>query len=255
MPYNPSKHHRHSIRLKGYDYSSPGYYFITSCTQNRISLFGKIVNGQMILNGPGTMVKSQWELLPQRFNNIRIDEFVVMPDHFHAILQIVSDKKSVRTIDLQTVGAPDLPTVGAPLVGAPLEKIAELGEEQSRGKGQPQGIAPTVIAPTVIAPVEFARSGIAADGNDRKTVGDIVGAFHSIVTVEYIRAVKINKWPPFNKRIWQRNYWEHIIRNDLELFRIRNYIRNNPKNWDKDDKTSNHCNNVEEEFAIYGDNL
>jgi hypothetical protein len=127
-------------------------------------------------------------------------------------------------------------------VGAPSENIAESGDGQYQW-GQPQGIAPTDIVPTGIFP------------NRKKTVGDIVGAFHSIVTVEYIRMVKMNKWPPFNKRIWQRNYWEHIIRNDMELYRIRNYIRNNPKNWDKDDKCVDHGCYAVDGIVIYEDDL
>ena len=67
--YNPDIHHRRSIRLKGYDYSQAGLYFITIVTQNRINLFGKIENGEMILNDAGKMVENQWLKLPERFNN------------------------------------------------------------------------------------------------------------------------------------------------------------------------------------------
>ncbi len=108
IKYNPAIHHRKSIRLKGYDYSSPGYYFVTICTQCRVCLFGEIVNGQMQLNDAGKMVDLQWKTLPDRFGNIRIDEYLVMPNHFHAILEIISPVSSVGAL-----------LVGAPLVGAP----------------------------------------------------------------------------------------------------------------------------------------
>lgn len=175
--YNPAIHHRRSIRLKGYDYSSPGYYFATFCTQYRYYLFGKIIGGQMQLNDAGKMVEYQWVMLPERFDNIRIDQYMVMPNHFHAILQIVAPKGDV--------------------------------------------------------------------------LGDILGAFTSIVTVEYIRGVKENNWQPFPKKLWQRNYWEHIIRNEEELLRIRNYIKNNPLKWEIDRFKRASANRVQENMESY----
>ena len=180
--YNPNIHHRRSIRLKGYDYSQAGLYFITICTQNRKHLFGTIENGEMILNDAGKMVKNEWLALPKRFLNIKLHEYTVMPNHFHAILEI--------TVGGTTVGA----TVGATLV----------------------------VAPDAVDPPK------------NKTVGDIIGAFKSIVTVNYIRGVKKSGWKPFNKRLWQRNYWESIIRNEKSYHNRSEYIKNNPRNWDKD---------------------
>ena len=83
MKYDPKIHHRQSIRLPGYDYSQSGLYFITICTQNRSYLFGKIDNGEMVLNDAGEMVKKTWVNLPQRFTTIRFKEYVIMPNHFH----------------------------------------------------------------------------------------------------------------------------------------------------------------------------
>ncbi|MCF8373421.1 MAG: transposase [Bacteroidales bacterium] len=183
MTYNPNIPHRRSIRLKGYDYSRAGLYFITICVKNRKCLFGKIINDEMVLNDTGEMVEAKWLELPQRFKNIQLHEFIVMPNHFHAILEIVA----------------------ATLVVAP--------------KGQPQGIAPTIAQ---------------TDTPTSKTVGDMVGAFQSIVTVEYIRGVKNANWPRFNKKLWQRDYWEHIIRNEQSYKRISDYIRDNPAKWKGD---------------------
>jgi len=176
MPYDPNRHHRRSIRLKGYDYSQAGAYFITLCTQDRACLFGKVVNGEMRLNDAGRMVLAEWNRLPERFPQVVLDAFVVMPNHVHGILVI--------TDPAPTVGA----TVGATLV----------------------------VAPT--AP----------------TVGNIIGAFKSRVTVEYIRGVKTSGWPPFRGRLWQRNYYEHIIRNERALNAIRQYIMENPRRWHRD---------------------
>jgi len=90
MKYNPEIHHRRSIRLKGYDYSQAGLYFITLCTQDSSYLFGKKENEKMILNDPGIMIQKWWNELKNRFPNIELDEFVVMPNHFHGIIQIIN---------------------------------------------------------------------------------------------------------------------------------------------------------------------
>ena len=190
--YNPNIHHRRSIRLKGYDYSKSGLYFITICCQDRACLFGNIENGKMIWNDAGLMVENEWLKLTERFNNIQLHEYVVMPNHFHAILEIV----------------------GATLLVAQNETVVQnYGNTQN---GQPQGIAPTT------------------GGVKNKTLGHIIGAFQSIVTVEYIRGVKTLKWQPFNGKLWQRNYYEHIIRNEKSFNTISEYIINNPVKWKGD---------------------
>src|SRR6266571_5453329 len=86
--FHPSSHHRHSIRLKDYDYSQAGAYFVTICAWQRECLFGGIVNGEMVLNDMGQIVKSVWCQLPEYFPNINLDAYVIMPNHFHGILQI-----------------------------------------------------------------------------------------------------------------------------------------------------------------------
>ncbi len=208
MPYNPQIHHRRSIRLKGYDYSQEGLYFITICVQHRLHLFGNIVGATLVvaqntnqdesnpdlihpdllipgssnpdssgdesgrpqggrpqgsplrLNDAGMMVENEWLKLADRFPNVRLHDFQVMPNHFHSILEITEKKD--------------------------------------------------------------------------KTVGNIVGAFQSIVSVEYIHWVKEKDWEPFPGKLWQRDYWEHIFRNQREYDYISGYIRNNPFTWDHD---------------------
>ncbi len=127
MKYNSKIHNRKSIRLKGYDYSQAGFYFITICTQNQLHLFGEIVNDEMILNDAGVMVDKIWLENPNRFTNTKLHEFVIMPNHIHGIVEITP------------VGAP---LVGAHVdVGAKNDKSPQVGQPQL---GQPQGIAPTV---------------------------------------------------------------------------------------------------------------
>ena len=206
--YNPHIHHRRSIRLKGYDYSQAGLYFITICCQNRACLFGDVVNKEMKLNDAGTMVENEWLKLPNRFQNIQLHEFVVMPNHFHAILEIV----------------------GATLVVAQNDAVNE--NNANNQMGQPQGIAHPVNTSNDDDSFKGQPQGIAHPG---KTVGNMIGAFQSIVTVEYIRGVKTLNWQPFDGKLWQRNYYEHIIRNEQSYLTISNYIKNNPAKW-ADDK-------------------
>src|SRR5574344_1284299 len=153
-------YNRHSIRLKGYDYSQAGLYFVTICLQDRLCLFGKIEDEKMILNDVGLMIERQWTDLINRFDNVRLYNFVIMPNHFHAIIEIVVKEN----------------------INMSLKK---------------------------------------------KTLDEIIGDFESIVTLEYIRGVKDYNWQPFNKRLWQRNYYEHIIRNEQSYNTIYNYIINN----------------------------
>jgi putative transposase len=88
MTFNPAKHHRHSIRLPEYDYTQPGAYFVTICVKNRDCLFGEIVNGEMRLNEYGEIVTEKWRWLAQQYPYVKLDEFIVMPNHFHGILWI-----------------------------------------------------------------------------------------------------------------------------------------------------------------------
>ena len=168
---------RHSIRLKNYNYSKSGLYFITICTENRECLYGDIIDGKMVLNNVGNIIEKIWNKISERFNNVELDEFQIMPNHIHGIIVIV--------------GAGFMPA---------------------------RGWATTRVAPTAVD----------------TTVGDIIGTFKSLTTNEYIMNVKNHNWPSFDKRLWQRNYYEHIIRNEYSLNKIRQYIKNNPTNWNED---------------------
>ncbi|MBN1930055.1 MAG: hypothetical protein JW786_00415 [Desulfobacterales bacterium] len=103
MKYNPDIHHRRSIRLKGYDYSHAGLYFITICTQDRLCLFGKIENGAMVLSDAGKMANKWWNELKHKYQNIRLHEQIVMPNHFHGIIEIIDN--TLTHVDPASVGA------------------------------------------------------------------------------------------------------------------------------------------------------
>ena len=203
MPYDPQRHHRRSIRLPGYDYTQPGAYFITIVTHERMPLFGDIVDGEMRLNEYGEIVRAEWfqTAVVRPYVVLHPDEFVVMPNHVHGIIWIV---------DADSDG-------GATRVGA------------TRG-GDPRGGNPRGGDP---------RGGDPAGrpyhhphpprGPDAGSIGAIIGQFKSITT-KRINALRDTPGAP----VWQRNYYEHIIRYDDALVRIRAYIQSNPHRWADD---------------------
>jgi putative transposase len=102
MNYNPDKHHRKSIRLKGYDYSQAGQYYVTICLQQRDCLFGKIGNGELKLNDAGKIIKNWWNKLPQKFTNIELYDFIIMPNHFHGIITVGAGSEPAPTAPIKT---------------------------------------------------------------------------------------------------------------------------------------------------------
>ena len=221
--YNPAIHNRHSIRTKGHDYSNPGYYFITICIKNRRFLLGNNYNCK--LNPAGEMVKTEWLELTNRFENIRLHEFVVMPNHFHGLLEIVPA------------------TPGATLVVAPDIAIDNVVAPKSNTDGL---VAPDIAIDNVVVPksntenmgVENGATNNGATNNGATTrvapgvtIGLIIDAFKSITTVKYIRGVKTLGWPPFENKFWQRNYHDRIIFQHSGIERVNMYIKNNVVNW------------------------
>ncbi len=197
MKFNPETHHRRSIRLKNYDYIQPGAYFITIVTNKRQCLFGKIENGVMRLNEFGEIVRDEWF----KSNEIRREivlndyEFVVMPNHIHGIVWIVENN--------------DMGTNGNIIVGAngrsPLQKQSNKNQPPTHSDSPLIRMSP-------------------------KSISSFVAGFKSAVTKQ-INQLRQTPGIP----VWQRNYYEHITRNDDELQRIREYIINNPINWELDE--------------------
>lgn len=99
--YNPDKHHRRSIRLKGYDYSQEGLYFITICCQDRACLFGRIEDRKMVLNEAGKIAADCWNAIPEHFANVILHAYVIMPNHVHGILEIVPPIRAKNLSPLQ----------------------------------------------------------------------------------------------------------------------------------------------------------
>ena len=97
MRYDPLRHRRQSIRLKGYDYTQAGEYYVTLCVRDREPLLGKILCNEMRLSRIGEIVKECWEGIPKHFPGSRLDEFVIMPDHMHGIVILVGPRHPVGT--------------------------------------------------------------------------------------------------------------------------------------------------------------
>lgn len=163
--YDPQLHHRRSIRLQGYDYSQEGLYFVTICVQNRLNIFGEIIDRKMILNENGKIVENTWLDLPNHNPNIIPDVFCIMPNHFHAIIEITAP-----------VGAGSKPAQNSP----------------------------------------------------NHSLSEIIRQFKTF------SSRRINQLSGRQGPIWQRNYYEHIIRNDISYNNIYWYIMNNPEKWADD---------------------
>lgn len=198
---------RKRLRLATHDYES-GMYYITQATQNRQRLFGALFNGRMRLSPAGQMIHDVWREIPQFCPNYTIDEFIVMPDHVHGIVRVHRDA-------VMPCSADDA-SVGAPLRERPSLRYHDYRRNR-RG-------APTEGRPDADA----ARPDAARP--DNATLFDFMQRFKSLTTARYRHGVAAG-WPRFDRRLWQREYYEHILRNDdAELRRIRAYIQNNPAN-------------------------
>ncbi|MBW2181263.1 MAG: transposase [Deltaproteobacteria bacterium] len=176
MPQLPN---RKSNRLSNYDYSNAGAYFITICSKDRKNIFSKINNAPAVLNSIktkltdlGNIIDKQWRDISNQYDNVDIDEFIIMPNHIHGI--IIINKRTVGT------GASPVPTA----------------------------------------------------------LSKIIDAFKSKCSMEYLKYIKENKLNA-SGQIWQRSFYDHVIRNAKSFHKIREYIMNNPLNWDKDKNNIN----------------
>jgi REP-associated tyrosine transposase len=182
------------MRLSDYDYASAGAYFVTIVTQGRIALFGRIADDTVQLNAAGWVVSQSWLSLPSRFPFVYLDEFVVMPNHVYCIVWL-----GTTPHDLYDAHEPNGTGVGA-------------------------GLAPPVTnyTPKVATSVPAPNAGGASPA---PTLGGVIGAFKSI------SARQVNASFGRAGSVWQRSYFERVIRNQDELGRIRQYVLDNPKQW------------------------
>jgi REP element-mobilizing transposase RayT len=219
-------HRRQGLRLPGFDYSHGGF-FVTIRTEGGRCLLGEAVHGGVRLSPAGEMVTVTWRALPERFPGMLLDELVVMPNHLHAILM------------LGTVAGPGRSPVGANLVFAPTPSRAQRGDHKDRGEGDHKDRGEGDHKDRGEGDHKDRGEGDHKDrpyGTAEGSLGRVVQAFKSLTTHEYIAAVKAHGWPIFAGRLWQRNYWEHVIRDAPDLNAIREYIANNPLRWVLDEE-------------------
>lgn len=155
---------RKTIRLKDYDYSNSGLYYVTICTESKQHLFGKISNYEITLSEAGMLILKWFNKLESKFQNVKCFDHVVMPNHIHFLIEI--SKGSENNVHL----------------------------------------------------------------------GQIIQWFKTMTTNDYIQNVKYNGWQRFEKRLWQRNYYEHIIRDNTSCNQICDYIAHNVANWQTDNE-------------------
>jgi putative transposase len=206
---------RKSIRLEDYDYSNAGAYFVTICTQTRnTDWFGQITRDGMQLNDVGKMILKTWNQIPQFYPRIQTDTFIIMPDHIHGII-IIKPRQKLVGVDPRVHPAP-ANSIGDIAQANGIGDIAQangIGDiAQANGEsGQTQGSVPTDV------------------GN--LSLSEVVQRFKTLTTNHYIRGVRELGWLPFEKRFWQHNYWERVVRDVCELEKTRAYIEGNPVRW------------------------
>ncbi len=163
---NGPENRRKALRIRGYDYSQPGAYYITIVTQGREALFGEVVDDAVQLNEAGRMIDAFWNELSHKFPHVKLGAYVVMPNHLHSILV--------------------------------------LDEQETSDTGPP--------------------------------LPSIVRWFKTMTTNGYARLVKNGGAASFERKLWQRSYYEHIVRDEEDWLRIADYIEGNPTGWGQDDE-------------------
>lgn len=184
MSHDQTAQHHRSTRLPHYDYSQPGWYFVTICTHENSVMFGHIVDNKMCLNASGELIQKTWSTLPDRFPSVQLDAFVVMPNHIHGII-ILADTRGPSPWQ-----PPDMAKV-------------------------PERFRSSVQAKRDSHPIPSTR------------LGEVVRAFKGAATYH----IRTTSNPTF---AWHARYYDHVIRSQKDLDRIRTYIVTNPARWAQD---------------------
>ena len=217
--YDPSIHHRRSIRLRGWDYGKPGKYFITICCQDKVCLFGEVVQGKMILNQAGKIAQECWLAIPQHYPNTTLHEFIIMPNHVHGIIEIISkkadsnqEKDEIKGLDMDIHHGLDMDIHhGLDMAGGNVV-VGNAGGNDNSPLHSPQPFNNYNSSPHFKSP--------------SKTIGSIVRGFK----------IGVTKWMRQNTNVyhvWQRDYYDDIIWDSQKYNRIAKYIIDNPLKWGK----------------------
>ncbi len=258
MSYDPFKRRRRPIRLKGHTYTSAGAYFVTLVSKNRENHYGQVTDTVMRLNRAGQMLDHWWLELANKFPYIILDYYVTMPNHLHGILWISEPGTTAEDLGAFSVAAHlgyDVPvnTVRADLrirpdpqhdqdsgahLGAPLQnaRVQDTPIQDTWPDSKPDHIDNDLVGADLrVRPV------IKRASPDSKHVSPmypdlirIMQWYKTMTTNAYMRGVKNDDWPPFPGKLWQRSFYDRIIRDRQELDRIRRYITANPAKWKED---------------------
>ena len=192
-----------------FDYRQPGAYFITVCTRNRASILGDVTEGKLCLNAAGRLAQAVWEELPQHYPHVHLDAWTVMPNHVHGIAILKSDSVDYVGADsVDHVGADSVDHVGA-------DSVDHVGADSVDHVGADS--------------VDHVGAGFKPAPTQRHGLPEIVRAFKTF-SARRINALQGTA----GTALWQRNYYEHVIRDEGALDRIRQYIADNPARWHED---------------------
>jgi len=198
-----NKYRIESARLKNWNYANNGYYFITICTLDRERLFGEVVNGKMVLNEFGRLVRRFWREIPKHFPGVDLDQYIVMPNHLHGII----------VIDRETSGIPT--NVRGRDVAMQRLYVGNETHMKNRTTNDGKRYAGKFPKMSKISP----KSG---------SLSVIIRSYKSIVSDTIAKQYSDNIFA------WQTRFYDHIIRNEKSLNRIRQYIIDNPIKWELD---------------------
>ncbi|MDJ0733965.1 MAG: transposase [Nostocaceae cyanobacterium] len=238
MNFDPKKHHRRSIRLRHYDYSQAGIYFVTICTYKRQCWFGEIKNGQMHLNHIGKIVADEWLRTSEIRPNFQLDEWIIMPNHLHGIV-IIQD---ISNGNIQDVGNQNIQGVdNKNIQGVDNKNIQGVGNKniQSVGNENIQGVGNGKIQGVGNGKIQGARN--APLRQKPNSLSSFIAGFKSAVS-KRVNLLRHSHDIP----IWQRNYYESIIRDEKSLVAVQEYIINNPSRWKNDPDNLQNYQNLEE---------
>jgi REP element-mobilizing transposase RayT len=241
MKYDHKIHHRRSIRLQGYDYSSPGAYYVTLCSFGKQCIFGRVVDDQMQENECGKIVRQQWFESAQIRQELKLDAFTVMPNHLHGILWIVGPN-GVRP--------------GENGVRPSAERVRAAENMDLARAERAKRVGPSAARPRLI-PIEPLESGRTPFGPTNRipamrphSLGSWASGFKSAATT------RIRKhWNKPHAIVWQEDYFEHVIRDEDELNRIRDYILSNPARWKFDHENPDAGPDAEDEWPWTADDV
>ena len=213
--YDPSIHHRRSIRLQNWDYSWTGKYFITMKVNANTIIFGEVINGKMLLNEFGQICAETWIDLPNHYPNIRLDSWIVMPDHFHGI--IIINHNEINLDETVDDGEIEICT----RVGIDIGDAVGAGSEPAPTANDKSEPAPTAYDNNIPNPVkQIVRTQI----RKQQPLSEIIRQFKTF------SALRINEQrKTMGVPVWQRNYYESIVRGQINLDKVRRYIHTNPQ--------------------------